>query len=550
MSDTPKIQEYRVTAPDGHVIVLSGPAGASDEEVLKQAQTLYQPTNANAEPYQSPVYPGGPQSRTAGEVMSDQAANVLTGIPQAVTGIPGAVAGMGNLVWQALKGNARGVVSGMEGMVQPVAPIVSTLAGNPPSPESPEWAQAAQGAGANLGAIGVGEVLPYVGRGVKAGARAVLPTSEALQEMANANKARVLSPTTLQGRADAGVIAGEMSQKGQASGLRGKTIDANIVAEHQANIEQLNKVEARLTQEARPEFQVGKRDILSEIDGAKAKLNIPRTSVTARPEAIAQLNDIRSIVDKLPDFIDFDQLIELRRQLDARAEEAGAFGVNADSLKADLNRGVADVVRGKLNDMDPALKIANHDYSVSRKAVDMVRRRELGETGKINSGLPGRGGILDDVLATWAGQAMGGPVGAAAAEAINLGRQTRGYANVKGSLQQKLADFMRQPVAQPHGLLGEGVRQMPAPETSAVSGVQAEMAKRSRLALPPASDVIDVTGTIQPSSGTAFEMPGVPPRQLTSGRLMIPEKAGSPYITPLHESALDELRRKAGKRRR
>src|SRR5262245_41333629 len=39
------------------------------------------------QPYQSPVYPGGPESRTATQVMQDQAANVLTGIPQAVTGL-------------------------------------------------------------------------------------------------------------------------------------------------------------------------------------------------------------------------------------------------------------------------------------------------------------------------------------------------------------------------------------------------------------------------------------------------------------------------------
>lgn len=114
-------------------------------------------TVQSAEPYQSPVYPGGSQSRTASEVAQDQAANVLAGIPKAVTGIPGAVAETGMSLWDMItgKGTARAQAA-LKGTAQPAAPIVATLAGNPPSPESPEWAQAAEGAGALLGAAGLG----------------------------------------------------------------------------------------------------------------------------------------------------------------------------------------------------------------------------------------------------------------------------------------------------------------------------------------------------------------------------------------------------------
>ncbi len=292
--------------------------------------------------------------------------------------------------------------------------------------------------------------------------------SSALDEMAAANKARAMRPTTIQGKADAQAVAGEVSRTGGAQGLRGSTIDKNVVADFEKAGQRVGQVEDRLSQEARPEYQVSRDKILAQLDAAKVKLNIRGTSSTARPEAVTQIDAVRKIVAEMPQFLDFDQAIQLRRQFDDRASEAGAFGVNADTLKADISRGAADLLRGELNGLDPELKVANREYSIQRKMADMVKRRQLGETGKITSGLPGRGGILDDVLAGWAGNAMGGPVGGAIAEAVNLGRQTRGFANVKSNLQQALADMTRPNPPRPRALLGTGAPQLGTPANPAM----------------------------------------------------------------------------------
>src|SRR5207245_7112451 len=56
--------------------------------------------SAAAKPYVSPRY--GPTGPTATEVASDQAAEVLKGIPEAITGIPGAVAQLVKMGWKSL----------------------------------------------------------------------------------------------------------------------------------------------------------------------------------------------------------------------------------------------------------------------------------------------------------------------------------------------------------------------------------------------------------------------------------------------------------------
>lgn len=440
------------------------------------------------------------------------------GIPEAVTGIPAAVAGVVGAM-----GSPAKQLEIVKGLVRPPLTMLTNAvaAGQPAlmqqaTPQQND--EAARFGGQTVGGIALGEGIQAVKPLVRPALRAVLPAAETLDKWSAENKARALNPTTLQGKSDAQTISAEMAKKGQASGLLGKTIDSSVIKDLQANGERVGAIEDRLKQEPRPEFQISQDDLLGEIDAAKKKLTLPKTNVTARPEAVAQLNDIRAIIEKLPKFIDFDTAIELRRQLDARAEDAGAFGVNADTLKADISRGVANVVRGELNGLDTELASANHDYSVSRKAADMVERRQLGETGKITSGLPGRGGILDDVLAGWAGHAMGGPVGGAVMEAANLGRQTRGMANVKSAFQRNLADLVRPPVKafNPAGLIEEGAIPLgrPADTSGAIplasdQGVYRGLNAQAQIPANAGSTVrpnVNVQArVIQPTSGIVHE---------------------------------------------
>lgn len=115
-----------------------------------------------------------PDARTPGMVASDQAANVLRGIPQVVTGIPAAISALGGLAKDIGTGHAGAAVDKVKtmlaGMAQPVTtPIKGALSGQRVSlpglpgsvqfpefpegnPANPAWGQAAQGAGAMLGA--------------------------------------------------------------------------------------------------------------------------------------------------------------------------------------------------------------------------------------------------------------------------------------------------------------------------------------------------------------------------------------------------------------
>lgn len=540
-------------------------SSANEDELTAKIQSLPIPKEAKAQlwnlkhsaalaPQQSaPGRPGDPsdphyQAKETLKSVWDQMKALGSGASSLVTGIPdqlrqgAAIAqdvatGEGSIpsddilhrimnsphAQEMAKNTITPIAKALKTTAQGAGALVAPSMVNAPSDE--DFRQQAQVGGALGAGIIAGKVAeiaaPYAKAGALKVARAVLPSAEALNEMSAANKARALNPTTLQGKADAQAISGEMAQKGQAPGLRAKTIDANVIKDLHANGERVGTIEDRLKQEPRPEFQISQDDLLGEIDAAKKKLTLPKTNgVTARPEAVAQLDDIRSIIAKLPKFIDFDTAIELRRQLDARAEDAGAFGVNADTLKADINRGVANVLRGKLNGLDTELASANHDYSISRKAADMVERRKLGETGKITSGIPGRGGILDDVLATWAGHAMGGPVGGAIAEGINLGRQWRGMANVKSVFQQQLAKMVRPqvPAFNPAGLIEEGAHPMGRPaDTSGPIPVPADQGVYrgidAQRQLPPnaGSTVrpnINVQArVIQPGSGAVHEMP-------------------------------------------
>src|SRR3990167_4943863 len=211
-------------------------------------------------PYQSPVYPGGPESRTPMNVMQDQAASVVKGVPAVVTGIPAVAKTLWDVGRDIVtgKGSARGqeVIKGViTGAVKPfvtaaqglgehmqaygigMGPESLTVGRKPIEvalPEDPRWTEAAEAGGAML----AGAALPNVASGVTQAARIGMdairrsPASARLvknmEARAAANKARALKPATLEGQAAAQKIAPELSKRGMASGIRGGKIDRSV----------------------------------------------------------------------------------------------------------------------------------------------------------------------------------------------------------------------------------------------------------------------------------------------------------------------------------
>lgn len=440
-------------------------------ETIKKQQAAKFPTAAEQGGIPGSAQSGStfnpPESnRSATAVMQDQAANVLRGIPSVITGIPGLIqqgaGALGQMVTGggtsrgqemikgAIHGTAQPFVTAGKGAIELAAPGVM----NAPTPESPEWAEAAQGAGAML----AGAELPNAIAGVKAATPVAMDAirsmpgvaarAQSLESRAAANTARALRPNTLEGQAQAQKISGELSKQGDIRALSGKGIDRKVGARAQNAEVKLEAVEDQLMQDVGLlKTQIPMRPVLGSIDEAIGKLHVRGTNATGHPDAVNALRSLREQVAKLPEYADADQVIQLRRQFDKAIQEGGGFkgsGTAAEKTTMRMKRGVSDLLRTQLNELDPALKLANRDYSIYRSAADIVERRALGDVGKIGTGLPGHGTILDDILAGWVGSAMGGPVGGAIAEGINLGRQSRGFASMKASAQQQLADLLKQ----------------------------------------------------------------------------------------------------------
>ena len=149
---------FEVELPEGHIVEVEAPQDTPQEhirrrvyqEVLKNPDLSPSIAKQQGAGFKSPVYPSG--TRTAGEVASDQAANVIKGIPKAILGIPG-------MVTDSLsRAGAANVDPATRKPVREAPRSAPTL---PPSPDSPEWAQYAQAAGANLAGTELfGNVIP------------------------------------------------------------------------------------------------------------------------------------------------------------------------------------------------------------------------------------------------------------------------------------------------------------------------------------------------------------------------------------------------------
>lgn len=315
-------------------------------------------------------------------------------------------------------------------------------------------------AGTAAGGLLTAKLGGQIGKTVKEGTQAAATkfgVPENLMQRSAQNHLGALRPTTLEHKAVAQRISPELAKRGVGSGLTGKAYDADIMARLAKASDDLQVQEARVV--TSPEsYKVPRKILQDEIGSAIEKLKVRGTNVTGHPEAVAALREEFNRLKGMPEFIEPDQLIAYNRQLDKAVQDAGGFRVTGkDAIRVQVKRGVSNIIRAAKNSLDPQLSAANKEYSLYRNAADIVERRELGGVGATGWQLPGRGTLLDDILATWAGHAVGGPAGAAAVEGANLIRQSRGYANVKAKALSgaskaltpaagpKISDFFRKP---------------------------------------------------------------------------------------------------------
>jgi len=111
---------YKVQRPDGTIMELEGPDGASDDEILRQAQTLsaQQPQNAQQA---TPAAPQEAPARQWSDVPTEaignapaSAANLVGGIYDAVTSPIETAKGISNLAAGATRAGLRAILPGLE----------------------------------------------------------------------------------------------------------------------------------------------------------------------------------------------------------------------------------------------------------------------------------------------------------------------------------------------------------------------------------------------------------------------------------------------------
>lgn len=392
----------------------------------------------------------------------------ITSLPSAAKGV---ATGIYNLATSPVQ-TLRNMVSGLGEAVTSGGQAIRS--GN-----VPEAAQAV-GRGFVIGeaAKGLGQAGASLAR---AGVSAIPksgPLAAAIEKSAAVDIAKAIQPTSLESKATVQVIAPELAKRG-LSGVTGKGIDKGIMAKLADSELALNNVTDRLKAEPRPEFQISRDSMVDQLDGALNRLEkYPQVNRVA----IQAMKRVRSEFLRLPRYADFEQVLDLRRTLDNAIDDAGGFknaSSAADRTIMKVQRGAANVAAQALNNIDPEFKLANQDYSLYRNAADVVERRHLGQVGAADV-LPGRNTLLDDILAGWVGNAIGGSPGAAIAEGVNLLRQTRGVANIKAGAKQSLADLLRPAEPSPAGLLTSGQIRLTQPETSRVGASAAGIEQGTR----------------------------------------------------------------------
>lgn len=385
-------KQYTIQAPDGKTLTLEGPDNASEEEVIAQAQKLYQPqTNpAGTLDYKRETarqqFEANKPVPTAATGLQSLGEGVMEGLHSAVSGIGGLVkaglTGDASTLANAVKGAPGAVAQGVTG--PPVEYVKALMRGDP---------DAAAHAGGRI----LTDTVPAVYGGARLGQEAVQAGREALAGGKTGLIEQRIAPRGREAQAVTAKIAPRLAQDPQYVRVKNALFDQRLFEGFKGAQAELKAAEMSVPRGT----VIQKAPILSELDKAISDLQVPAQpiivngqsvpqTISGHPAALTVLGDARNELAKLPDQIPFEDLLKYRRQLDQSIQTHGGWKETAnaaDQAAMQAKRTVANAIRNNLRGISPELDAANQAYSTHSDAMasaglDWDTGRRISNVGK------------------------------------------------------------------------------------------------------------------------------------------------------------------------
>ena len=396
-------KQYTVQAPDGHTLTIEGPEGAPEDEVLRQAQQLYQPREQGLNPTLLASRKAASQSEfdanNPGSTIATRAQAVGQGLNKATGGILGA---MGS----AVTGDARSVVESAKNILSgtytlgkgvvtdpigtaggAVKGVAESLVSGPRTAiqgmSEGDYDKMSEGVGEFVGAD-----LPAVYGGAKS-AQAL--TQKARRILAGGDQAYVeqqIAPRGQEAQARTAQISPDLAQDPTLLKLRGVRFDQKNFADFKAAEHALTAA----AQSVPAGTQLPKAPITNGILDAMDKLQSFHSNpeLVASPSAERLLGEWYNRLDKLPDNVPFDELRDFRQKIDKEIFTHGGWketATAAEKTEMDALRKVSNLIRAQTKGISPALDAADQAYSLAAdtaasSGLDWNTGRRLSGVGK------------------------------------------------------------------------------------------------------------------------------------------------------------------------
>jgi hypothetical protein len=316
------MKQYTVQAPDGKTITLEGPEGASNEEVIAQAQKLYQPQGNVAAPAQAQeATPAtGPRHPLAqlGEFVKQWGKNIVTGKPEQQEA--------GQRMMEAA--DPFGMISGAS-------------------------------------SVGIGSAVKSAGN--------VL--SGVLKRSAQKGMAQTMGATTVKNKAlTERVVAPGLLERGTVAATRAgleKKALREVSAAGDTIDDVLGKMDPKKAVDVKPIMQAMKeyRDAF-RIEGSHVIGN-----TQGHKNSIDAMDGLIGLVKEQGRDVSFKSLRSLRKILDSAVEKgSGFYGKTvAEGSMIEAQRELAGAIRSELAKSSPDLAKVNAEYSFWKKAHQVIR---------------------------------------------------------------------------------------------------------------------------------------------------------------------------------